>query len=68
MIDETLRLVTFSLMVFREAKVDVNLNGEFLASRNPYLDLVIYNLIDLEFRIYHSQGLESSCVVQKCSL
>ena len=26
-VDETLRVVTFSLMVFREAKKDVNING-----------------------------------------
>lgn len=27
-IDETLRIITFSLVVFREAKADVNISGE----------------------------------------
>ncbi|KAF7803944.1 ent-kaurenoic acid oxidase 2 [Senna tora] len=31
-IDETLRVITFSLTVFREAKSDVNINGQFLTS------------------------------------
>lgn len=32
MIDETLRLITFSLVVFREATSDVNINGEYTIS------------------------------------
>lgn len=35
-IDETLRIVTFSLMVFREAKSDVNISGQFCSELNPF--------------------------------
>lgn len=41
MIDETLRLITFSLVVFREAKADVKVNGEFTL----FLVLINNNLI-----------------------
>lgn len=39
-IDETLRLVTFSLTVFREAKKDVKVNG--IKQRIPYIIIVMF--------------------------
>ncbi|KAL4367809.1 hypothetical protein GQ457_05G031410 [Hibiscus cannabinus] len=43
-IDETLRLITFSLMVFREAKTDVNISGwkALVWFRSIHLDPEIY--------------------------
>ncbi|XP_027368203.1 LOW QUALITY PROTEIN: ent-kaurenoic acid oxidase 2-like [Abrus precatorius] len=49
-IDETLRVVTFSLMVFREAKSDVNINGYMIPK--GWKVLVWFRSVHLDPEIY----------------
>ncbi|CAJ2657851.1 unnamed protein product [Trifolium pratense] len=49
-IDETLRLITFSLMVFREAKSDVNINGYLIPK--GWKALVWFRSVHLDNEIY----------------
>ncbi|KAK3035477.1 hypothetical protein RJ639_034447, partial [Escallonia herrerae] len=50
-IDETLRLITFSFVVFREAKADVNLSGYTIPK--GWKILVWFRSIHLDPEIYH---------------
>ncbi|XP_045802124.1 ent-kaurenoic acid oxidase 1-like [Trifolium pratense] len=49
-IDETMRLITFSLMVFREAKSDVNINGYLIPK--GWKALVWFRSVHLDNEIY----------------
>ncbi|KAF2322005.1 hypothetical protein GH714_005474 [Hevea brasiliensis] len=49
-IDETLRLITFSLVVFREAKSDVNINGYVIPK--GWKVLVWFRSVHLDHEIY----------------
>lgn len=66
-IDETLRVVSFSLMVFREARKDVYVNGEFKHLLiTMYITVHLINSVELNLmsvRLPDTQGLESSGMV-----
>ena len=60
MIDETLRVVSFSLVVFREAKRDVNINGQFkifLVYMNPIKDTFFHFPLIYQIKHLHMNSI-----------
>ncbi|KAK7327228.1 hypothetical protein VNO80_31593 [Phaseolus coccineus] len=49
-VDETLRIITFSLMVFREAKYDVNINGYLIPK--GWKAMTLFTSVHLDPEIY----------------